>query len=218
MGPQVCSQRWDLPARCDSVTNTFSLSSLRCKLERCSSERKRVGAMRSAPRSCATIWCSCILKCPGQLPAYPSFSWGRRRDEVSEKRSEGAKQKGELLDVLNAFTWFSGFIKWEAAGRESKSDKSVLRTQQFYCKLAMIKDSPPWKISASGEKATKYPLLSDSIFRPSGLPWYLEISEVWLLPAEKWTSKLLYPHLWSFCTCLAWDYIACCSDRVNGVA
>lgn len=65
-------------------------------------------------------WCSFILKCLGQLPAYSSVSWGRRRENVAEKRSEGARQKGELLDVLNAFTWFHGFVKWEAAGQDSK--------------------------------------------------------------------------------------------------
>lgn len=45
--------------------------------------------------------CSFILKYLGHLPAYPSLSWGRRRDKVPEKRLEGETQKEELVGVLN---------------------------------------------------------------------------------------------------------------------
>lgn len=60
-----------------------------------------MGAMHPALGT-VTITCpSFILKCPSQLPAYPSLSWGRRRDKVPEKRLEDARQKEKLIDVLN---------------------------------------------------------------------------------------------------------------------
>lgn len=76
---------------------------------------------------------------------------------MSEKRLEVARQKGELLHVLNSFTCLSGFIKGDASGQDSKSDKSVPRTQQFHCELAVINDTLPWKIPALVENCHKTP-------------------------------------------------------------